>query len=57
MVAYSLLGSITRDITSEPLGDDLEGKPVFLRDIWPNSKEIQEIIFDYIKPEFFVKAL
>ncbi|MBT6307757.1 MAG: aconitate hydratase AcnA [Rhodospirillaceae bacterium] len=56
VVAYSLLGSITKDITSKSLGNDLEGKPVFLRDIWPNSKEIQEIIFEYIKPELFVRA-
>ena len=44
VVAYALAGSVTKDLTKEPLGMDKKGKPVFLRDIWPTSKEIDLFI-------------
>ena len=44
VVAYALAGSLTRDITTEPLGKDKDGKPVYLRDIWPDSQEIKALI-------------
>ena len=40
VVAYAILGNITKDITSQPLGYDEQNQPIFLRDIWPSSKEI-----------------
>ena len=40
VVAYALAGSMTMDITTEPLGTDAAGQPVFLRDIWPTAAEI-----------------
>ena len=40
VVAYALAGSMTMDITTEPLGTDPAGQPVFLRDIWPTAAEI-----------------
>ena len=44
VVAYALAGSVQKDITNEPLGHDKKGNPVFLRDIWPTSAEIQTFI-------------
>lgn len=40
VVAYALAGTVRIDIASEPLGDDRDGNPVYLRDIWPTSQEI-----------------
>ena len=56
VVAYAILGNITKDITSERLGVDEQGNPVFLRDIWPSSEEINEVIFKYLKPELYKNA-
>jgi aconitate hydratase len=44
VVAYALAGSVQKDLTKEPLGHDKKGNPVFLRDIWPTSAEIQAFI-------------
>ena len=44
VVAYALAGSTQMDLTSEPLGIGKDGKPVYLRDIWPTSAEIQSFI-------------
>lgn len=55
VVAFALAGRIDIDMEKEPLGKDSEGKPVFLRDIWPSSHEIEEAIAQGIKPEMFRK--
>ncbi|MDR3475560.1 MAG: aconitate hydratase AcnA [Devosia sp.] len=44
VVAYSLLGKMTRNITTEPLGMGSDGKPVYLKDVWPTSKEIADVV-------------
>ncbi|WP_347907699.1 aconitate hydratase AcnA [Pseudomonas grandcourensis] len=44
VVAYALAGTVRTDISREPLGDDKDGKPVYLRDIWPSSKEIADAV-------------
>ena len=44
VVAYALAGTVDIDLTIEPLGADRNGNPVFLRDIWPSSAEIQDAI-------------
>ena len=44
VVAYALAGTVDIDLTAEPLGADRDGNPVFLRDIWPSSAEIQDTI-------------
>ncbi len=44
VVAYALAGNIHVDLEKEPLGTSKDGKPVYLRDIWPGQKEIQEIV-------------
>ncbi len=44
VVAYALLGKMTQDITTVALGTSKDGKPVYLRDIWPTNKEIAETV-------------
>jgi aconitate hydratase len=55
VVAYALAGSVTIDLTSEPIGEDREGKPVYLRDIWPSTAEIQEFIEKHVTRELFAR--
>jgi len=55
VVAYALAGSMNIDFYKEPLGKDKEGKEVFLKDIWPSNKEIQDLILTSISAEMFNK--
>jgi len=55
VVAYSLLGKMTEDITTVPLGTGNDGKPVYLRDVWPSNKEIADIIASSLSREQFLK--
>nr|WP_210300833.1 aconitate hydratase AcnA [Rhizobium rhizoryzae] len=53
VVAYALAGTVQKDLTSEPLGEDRDGNPVYLKDIWPTSAEVQEFIQKYVTRELF----
>ena len=53
VVAYALAGNVYADLTTEPLGTDKDGKPVYLRDIWPTSKEINAFIKKYVTKKVF----
>ena len=53
VVAYALAGRMQIDLTSEPLGTGRDGKPVYLRDIWPTEREIQETMVKSVKTEMF----
>ncbi|MEQ8194759.1 MAG: aconitate hydratase AcnA, partial [Rhodospirillales bacterium] len=53
VVAYALAGSMTVDLYNDPLGTDADGKPVFMKDIWPSNKEIRDVIETVITPEMF----
>ena len=53
VVAYALAGSTQIDLTTEPLGMDKKGKPVFLKDIWPTNKEIDTFVRKNISPKMF----
>jgi aconitate hydratase len=55
VVAYALAGSLDVDLSKDPLGEDKDGKPVYLKDIWPSNKEISDIIAGAINPEMFEK--
>ena len=44
MVAYAIAGRVNIDLTSEPLGTGADGKPVYLRDVWPSSDEIAAVM-------------
>jgi len=53
VVAFALAGWITKDITTEPLGEDASGRPVYLRDIWPSEQEIQETMLRAVTADMF----
>ena len=53
VVAYALAGKMQIDLTNEPLGQDSDGKPVYLKDIWPPEREIQETMLKAVKSEMF----
>ena len=53
VVAYALAGSMELDLTTEPLGEDSDGQPVFLKDIWPSGHEIQAAVSSNVTSEMF----
>jgi len=53
VVAYAIAGSITVDLVNDPLGADRDGKPVYLRDIWPSNEEIAETVAKSISADMF----
>ena len=53
VVAYALAGSMTIDITTEPLGIGTDGKPVYLKDVWPTEKEIQAAMLYSVTSEAY----
>ncbi len=55
VVAYALLGKVTADITTEPLGTGTDGQPVYLRDVWPTNKEIADVIATSLSRDQFLK--
>ena len=55
VVAYALLGTMNEDITTASLGDDPDGKPVYLKDIWPSNKEISDTVHTALGRDQFIK--
>ncbi|GGG56138.1 aconitate hydratase [Kocuria dechangensis] len=55
VIAYALAGNMDFDFETEPLGQDSEGKDVFLKDIWPDPSEVQKIIDASIDTEMFTR--
>jgi len=55
VVAYALAGRMDIDLTSEPLGNDSQGKPVYLRDIWPTQQEVSEAVGRAVRSDMFHK--
>ena len=53
VVAYALAGTIDLDLTTEPLGNDTSGQPVYLRDIWPTEQEVADAIRQAVTSEMF----
>jgi len=53
VVAYALAGRVDINLETEPLGEDRAGAPVFLRDIWPTTVEIEDTIRRSIRPDMF----
>ncbi len=56
VVAYALAGTVDRDLSTEPLGTGKDGKPVYLRDLWPTQEEIAATMQASIQPEMFRKT-
>ncbi len=55
VVAYSLLGKVTLDITTEPLGTGNDGQPVYLKDVWPTNKEIADVVASSLSRDQFLR--
>ncbi|MFR9673230.1 aconitate hydratase AcnA [Streptomyces sp. TR06-5] len=56
VVAYAIAGSMKVDITTEALGTDTEGNPVYLEDIWPSEREVEEVVAGAIGQEMFTSS-
>jgi aconitate hydratase len=55
VVAYALAGRMDIDLAGEPLGEGSDGEPVYLRDIWPDSEEIKEVVGASVASEMFTR--
>ena len=55
VVAYAIAGRVDIDLTKEPLSENSEGQPIFLKDVWPSSEEVEKIVRGSARTEFFVK--
>jgi len=53
VVAYALAGSLNVDIATQPLGTGSDGQPVYLKDVWPTAKEVQDAVHEFVTPEMF----
>ena len=53
VVAYSLAGTVNIDLTNDPISKSASGDDVYLKDIWPSNKEIQEIVEKHVSPKMF----
>ena len=53
VVAYAIAGTMTKDLYNDPLGEDADGNPVFLKDIWPSNKEIDDVLKANLSREMF----
>ena len=53
VVAYALAGRMTLDLTTEPIGTDTQGRDVYLRDIWPSGREIQQVMASAVTAAMF----
>lgn len=53
VVAFALAGTVDKDLYNEPLGTDKQGKPVYLRDIWPSNEEVRQVVRQVVRPEMF----
>jgi len=56
VVAYALAGSVMINLEKEPIGVSNDGHPVYLKDIWPSQREIQDLINQTINPKMFKEA-
>jgi aconitate hydratase len=55
VVAYALAGRMDIDLEDEPLGEDRDGEPVYLRDIWPSPEEIKQAVTESLEPAMFLR--
>jgi aconitate hydratase len=55
VVAYALAGTVTKDLAVEPIGEGKDGKPVYLKDIWPTTKEINALMKKFVTATIFKK--
>ncbi len=55
VVAYALAGTVNIDLNAEPLGADADGKPVYLKDLWPRQEEIRKTVEQAVSPRQFTR--
>ena len=55
VVAYAIAGTMRFDLYNDPLGKDINGKDIFLKDIWPSNKEIEDTLRESLNAEMFIK--
>ena len=55
VVAYAIAGNMQIDLYKDPLGKTLDGKDIFLKDIWPSNKEIDEVLKESLNASMFIK--
>jgi aconitate hydratase len=55
VVAFALAGTVDIDLAHEPLGTRADGRPVYLRDLWPSAEEVAALAADALRPELFRK--
>ena len=55
VVAYALAGSVLVDLEREPLGNGADGRPVYLRELWPGGDEIRRVIDEVLAPSLFAR--
>jgi aconitate hydratase len=55
VVVYALAGTVDIDLINEPLGKDADGKPIFMKDLWPSNKEISDAATKYVSSELFTE--
>lgn len=53
VVAYAIAGTLAIDLSRDPLGEDAEGKPIFLADIWPSAADIRDRVREIITPDLY----
>lgn len=53
VVAYAIAGRVDLDLTNDPLGNDSDGNPIFLADLWPAQEEVSELLGSALKPEVY----
>ena len=53
VVAYAIAGNLAIDLKNDPIGQDQDGRPVYLRDIWPSTQEIRDVMAAALTPEMF----
>ena len=56
VIAYALTGTMLADLLNDPLGTDPAGQPVYLRDIWPSTQEVKEVIDECVQAEMFTRG-
>ncbi len=53
VVAFGLAGRVDKDLTTEPVGYNPQGRPVFLKEIWPSNAEVAELVEQHVKQKFY----
>lgn len=53
VVAFGIAGSILKDLSREPLGKDVDGDDIYLKDIWPSNDEVNKVVKSVLSPEEF----